>query len=86
MKCGNCGLEMSKAINVRYLQNTDMPCYADCGTLIATQREEYIKRIVGGVGIKETQYGINPQIYVCKNCGLIQRFLSKDDLDKIEFA
>lgn len=86
VKCSNCGSEMSKPINVRYLREEDMPYSADCGTLVITKREEYIKHIVGGVGIKETQYYVHPSIYICKNCGLVQRFIDKDDLANIEFA
>jgi hypothetical protein len=76
---------MTKAINIRYLHHADMPYSADCGTLIATIKQSY-KRIIGGEGIKENQYAIKPQIYVCKNCGLIQRVLNKEDLNKIEFV
>lgn len=85
MQCSNCGSEMFKPINVRYLREEGMPYSADCGTLVITKREEYIKRIVGGVGTKETQFLVRPDIYICKNCGLIQRYLNKESLEKVEF-
>jgi hypothetical protein len=83
MKCANCGGDMIQPSNLGFLRETSMPFNVCMGTL-KIETKELRKNVFGKeMPVDVTSY-VNPKIYVCKRCGLIQRFLSEDELKLLE--
>lgn len=83
MKCSNCGSEMINPSNLGFLRESDMPFNTDVGSF-RIETSKLRKNVFGKEVPTEATVYINPKIYVCKKCGLVQRFLSEEDLKLLE--
>lgn len=79
MKCFNCNKEMIYRDDIRGLEHAYMPYGANTNSLIVKKT----KIIEGLFSKKEVEVGyfINPNYYICPNCGLVLPVISKADLE-----
>lgn len=75
MKCFNCNEEMIYRDDIRGLEHADMPYGTNTNSLIVKKTE-----IMEGLFSKkevEVNHSINPNYYICPNCGLALPVISK---------
>jgi hypothetical protein len=74
---------MQKVYNAKYLTHSTMPIGCDTGTLVIVSEDNH-KNFLGKTKTKTVETFAQPDLYVCKECGLLSHVLSKEALRLIK--
>lgn len=79
MKCFNCNEEMIYRDDIRGLEHADMPYGTNTNSLIV-KKTEIMEGLFSQKEV-EVNHSINPNYYICPNCGLALPVISKANLE-----